>query len=69
MTKEIKVIDYVMGTGKTKYIFEYMQANPHKKYIYVTPLLSEAEKRAVEQGWLEVTKNARGRNYYGIKER
>ena len=49
MTKEIKVIDYVMGTGKTKYIFEYMQANPHKKYIYVTPLLSEAEKRAVEQ--------------------
>ena len=49
MTKEIKVIDYVMGTGKTKYIFEYMQANPHKKYIYVTPLLSEAEMRAVEQ--------------------
>lgn len=48
MTKEIKVIDYVMGTGKTKYIFEYMQANSNKRYIYVTPLLSEAATRATQ---------------------
>lgn len=46
MTKEIKVIDYPMGTGKTKYIRQYMTENPHKRYIYVTPLLSEAEKMA-----------------------
>lgn len=46
MTKEFKVIDYPMGTGKTRYIKDYMLDNLHKRYIYVTPLLSEAEKMA-----------------------
>ena len=46
MAKEIQVIDYPMGAGKTKYICNYMQENPHKRYIYVTPLLSEADNMA-----------------------
>lgn len=46
MTKEIKVIDYLMGTGKTTYIFDEMQQHVNKKYMYVTPLLSEAQDRA-----------------------
>ena len=37
-----------MGAGKTKYIFDYISEHPEKRFIYVTPLLSEAEKRAVE---------------------
>lgn len=46
MTKEIKVIDYLMGTGKTTYVFNEMINHVNKKYMYVTPLLSEAKKRA-----------------------
>lgn len=48
MTKEIKVIDYVMGTGKTKYIFRYMQAN-HTRNISMSRLYYPRRVRAVEQ--------------------
>lgn len=47
MPKRIEVLDYIMGAGKTKYIFEYISDHPEKRFIYVTPLLSEAESRAV----------------------
>lgn len=40
----IKVIDSIMGTGKTEWAFKYMKDNPDKKYIYVTLYLSEIER-------------------------
>lgn len=39
---KIKVIDYAPGSGKTSYITKYMTQNPQNKYLYITPLLSEA---------------------------
>jgi len=36
-----------MGARKSSYIFELINNTPEKRYIYVTPLLSEAEERAV----------------------
>lgn len=49
MTTKIKVIDYIMGSGKTRHIFKWMLENPDNRYIYVTPLLSEAEDRAANE--------------------
>ena len=47
MTQVIKVIDYIMGARKSSYVFEMINNSPNKRFIYVTPLLSEAEERAV----------------------
>lgn len=33
----IKVIDSLMGTGKTTYMLRFMQMNPERRYLYVTP--------------------------------
>ena len=40
----ITVIDSVMGSGKTSYAIQDMNANPHKKYLYITPLVDETER-------------------------
>jgi hypothetical protein len=49
VTQTIKVIDYIMGSGKTTYIFNLFNSTPDKRFIYVTPLLSEAAVRAVDE--------------------
>ena len=49
MANTIEVLDALMGLGKTNGIFEWMNKNPQHKYLYVTPLLSEAEERACWQ--------------------
>lgn len=41
---KITVIDDIMGSGKTSYMIEYMNAYPEKSYIYCTPLLSEVSR-------------------------
>lgn len=42
---EIKVIDSMMGAGKTSYAIELMnEADPMTKFIYVTPYLEEVER-------------------------
>ncbi|RKL69151.1 hypothetical protein CR203_03725 [Salipaludibacillus neizhouensis] len=44
MTK-VKVIDSLMGTGKTQYAIQHMnEANPLEKFIYITPYLAEVER-------------------------
>ena len=40
----IKIIDSVMGSGKTTYMINYMKNNPNKKFFVVTPFLSEIER-------------------------
>lgn len=40
----ITVIDAPCGTGKTTYCINYMKNNPDKKFIYITPFLSECER-------------------------
>jgi len=37
----VKLVDSIMGSYKTTRMIEWMDSNPHKKYIYVSPLLSE----------------------------
>lgn len=44
MTK-IKVVDSIMGTGKTSWAIQFMnETEREKKFIYITPFLSEVER-------------------------
>lgn len=40
----IKIIDSIMGSGKTTWAIGYMNANPQRRFIYVAPYLQEAER-------------------------
>ena len=40
----IKVCDALMGSGKTEAAITYINEHPDKKFIYITPYLSEAER-------------------------
>jgi hypothetical protein len=43
-SSKITVVDDIMGSGKTSWVFQEMQKNPHKKYIYITPYLEEVNR-------------------------
>lgn len=40
----IKVCDAIMGTGKSSAAINYMNANPDRKFIYITPYLDEVKR-------------------------
>lgn len=40
----IKIIDSIMGSGKTSYVMQMIKANPENKYLYVTPYLDEVKR-------------------------
>jgi len=66
----IKVIDAICGAGKTSYAIQYMNQNPNKLFIYVTPFLSEVQ-RIKEQTLLEFfepkSKNGKGKKIEHVK--
>ncbi len=41
----IQVLDAMCGAGKSTAIFKMMRDNPEKKYVYITPFLTEVEER------------------------
>lgn len=41
---DIKIIDSIMGSGKTSWAIQEMNKNNDKSYIYITPFLSEVER-------------------------
>lgn len=45
MSKEVLVLDKCMSSGKTSKVIEWMCKNPDKKWLYVSPLLSEVSDR------------------------
>lgn len=40
----VRVCDAIMGTGKSSAAINYMNSNPEKKFIYITPYLTESER-------------------------
>ena len=48
MTKQVEVLDSLMGCGKTTAIIEWMRMNPTNNYIYISPRLSEVTERIPE---------------------
>lgn len=45
----IQVVDALCGAGKSTAIFKMMRENPEKRYIYITPFLTEIEERIPEE--------------------
>ncbi|GAB3547427.1 DEAD/DEAH box helicase family protein [Noviherbaspirillum agri] len=43
---EIELLDAMCGTGKSYSLFKFVTQNPHERFIYVTPMLTEVESRA-----------------------
>lgn len=41
---KVKLVDYRMGSYKSTRIIEWMDKNPQKRYLFVSPLLSEVEE-------------------------
>lgn len=41
----MKIVDSIMGSGKTEYIINMMLNNPQYKYLYITPYLDEINDR------------------------
>lgn len=42
---QVKIIDSIMGTGKTSWAIQHMNEAPlYKKFIYITPFLNEVER-------------------------
>ena len=56
---EIKVIDSIMGSGKTSAAINYMNSRTDKIFMYVTPFLEEVQR----------IKNACNKNEYRLKDK
>ena len=40
----IKILDSIMGSGKTSYAIQMINDNPDRKYVYITPYLDEVKR-------------------------
>ena len=40
----IKIVDVMMGGGKSSWAIQYMNQNPQKTFLYVTPFLTEIDR-------------------------
>lgn len=55
MALQIELFEGIMGSGKTTAILEYMKENPSKRFLYITPLLSESETRVANTDGLDIS--------------
>ena len=49
----IKVVDSIMGSGKTTYFLKYMKERPSEKFLVITPYLDEVKRIKDEVGLIE----------------
>lgn len=40
----VRIIDSIMGSGKTSWAIDEMNSHPERRYLYVTPYLAETER-------------------------
>lgn len=40
----IKIVDDIMGSGKSTWAINHINQNPDKKFLCIVPLLSECER-------------------------
>lgn len=45
----VKIVDSIMGAGKTNWAIQYMNQNPDKKFMYITPYNDEIKNRIIPQ--------------------
>ena len=42
--QRVTVVDSIMGSGKTSWAIQYMNENPEKSFVFVTPFLEQIER-------------------------
>ena len=42
--EKVKVIDSIMGSGKSTFMIKHMNSNPENRYLYITPYLTEVQR-------------------------
>lgn len=65
---KIKVVDSVMGEGKTSWAINYMKENPDKRFLFITPFLDEVERIKNEIPFFYEPKSIRGSKLHHLKE-
>ena len=45
----IKIVDSIMGSGKTQWAIAHMNANADQRFIYITPYNDEIEHRIIPE--------------------
>lgn len=63
----IKIIDSIMGSGKSTWMIKHINQNPRKRYLIVVPYLSEIDRYKAELNKLVLyePKIKRGKSKYG----
>ena len=66
----ITVIDSPCGAGKTTWAIKYMRDNPNKKFVYLTPYLSEVDRisKEIPTMCVPMRKTDTKGKYYNFKE-
>ena len=64
----IKVCDCVMGSGKSESAIRYMNEHPDRKFIYITPYLTESERIRKGCGALHFIEPSDGLKEYGFRK-
>lgn len=62
----VKIIDSVMGSGKTTFMINYMKDNPEKKFFVVTPFISEIERITEEVTFLKSPTDKKDTKYQDL---
>ena len=44
LNRVVEIVDSCMGTSKTTYMLKWIDSQPNKKFIFVSPLLTEVEE-------------------------
>ncbi|MCM2982294.1 hypothetical protein M3599_15315 [Niallia circulans] len=68
---KINIIDSIMGSGKTSWAIQYMKEAPaYKKFIYITPFVTEVERviRSVDREFVQPEKNKDGSKLTSLKK-
>lgn len=50
METRFKIVDSIMGSGKTTQMMDFMKKNPDREYLYITPYLKEVDRVKNEMG-------------------
>ena len=47
-SRAVQVIDAPCGKGKTSWAIQHMKENPHERFLFITPFLTEVERIKTE---------------------
>lgn len=67
MVSRVHILDSIMGSGKSSAAFRYMREHPDRRFLYITPYLSEVD-RACETCDLSQADGESGTKYSELKQ-